>query len=73
MTDTQLDAATKIKTSIEFYTGKLDLISDMAPRSGSEWPYNDEEYMRLATASHQRIMDLYRQRIAELEKQFAEV
>lgn len=72
MTDTQLDAATKIMASINHYREMLEMVSDMTP-GGSEWPYNDEEYIRLATPSHQRIMDLYRQRIAELEKQFAEV
>lgn len=72
MTDTQLDAATKIRASINHYREMLELVSDMTP-GGTEWPYNDEEYIRLATPPHQRLMDLYRQRIAELEKQFAEV
>lgn len=72
MTDTQLDAANKIRASINHYREMLEMVADMTP-GGTEWPYNDEEYIRLATLPHKRIMDLYRQRIAELEKQFAEV
>lgn len=72
MTDTQLDAATKIRASINHYREMLEMRGnrDSGP---TEWPFNDPECERLRMDREKRINDLYRQRIAELEKQFAEV
>lgn len=73
MTTDQLEAATKIRAAISHYAGLLDFEESLENPTSPEWPYDDEEYIRLEKAADDRLKTLYRQRIAELEKQFSEL